>query len=111
MKKLTIGLLLAFFVFACSSNPTPPPQPSPSNTAIQKTANGKQIYASLCQLCHGADGKRGFGGATNLTTSALSMEETILVIAKGRNTMQAYEKQLDRKSIEAVAAYIMEFRK
>ena len=67
---------------------------------------GQDVYTKLCQNCHGADGKLMLSGAKDLSISALTKEEQILIITKGKNAMAAYESQLSQQQIEAVADYI-----
>ena len=67
---------------------------------------GQDVYTKLCQNCHGADGKLMLSGAKDLSISALTKEEQILIITKGKNAMAAYESQLSQQQIEAVATYI-----
>ncbi len=72
---------------------------------------GASVFKTHCQLCHGADGKLGLNGALDLTASALSLDERITVITKGRNTMLAYEATLSPEEIKAVAKYTIALKK
>lgn len=67
---------------------------------------GHQIYKKYCIVCHGYDGTMGANGAHNLKTSKLTLDEKILVIQKGRNTMTPFGKILKESEIQAVANYI-----
>ena len=45
---------------------------------------GKEIYTINCSSCHGADGKQGTMGASDLSTTTLNNEEISKVINEGR---------------------------
>jgi cytochrome c553 len=50
-----------------------------------KTENlGKEIYTINCSSCHGADGKQGSMGASDLSATTLNTEEISKVINEGR---------------------------
>ncbi len=68
-------------------------------------ANAKAIYTKVCANCHGADGAKGLGGATNLTASNLSLNDRMNVIEKGRGLMPGFGEQLTKQETEALAAY------
>lgn len=88
-------------VLACGSK-------SENGSADATTAlDGKSIYKNYCVNCHGLQGDMGAGGAANLQISALSLEERIIVITKGRNAMQPYESVLKPAQIEAVANFTL----
>ncbi|WP_276498707.1 SirB2 family protein [Pontibacter litorisediminis] len=74
-------------------------------------ANAKAIYTQLCGTCHGADGARGLGGATNLQVSNLSQNNRVHVIERGRGLMPAFGSQLSDEEVEALAAYTMTLKK
>lgn len=78
---------------------------------ISATANGVEIYATNCAMCHGEDGKKGLAAATDLSTSALSKEEAVAVITDGRKNMAAYKNVLSTEQIDAVADYIQTLKK
>lgn len=80
---------------------------SPSNDQSSSTSSGSDIYREYCTLCHGASGDMGLNGAFKLTDSKLSLEERIIIISKGRNTMAAYNNILSEEEINAVAKYTM----
>ncbi|TPE45296.1 SirB2 family protein [Pontibacter mangrovi] len=74
-------------------------------------ANAQAIYTQLCQTCHGADGTKGLGGATNLQASNLSQSKRVNVIAEGWGLMPAFGSQLTDEEVEALAAYTMTLKK
>ncbi len=73
--------------------------------------SGGQLYNDNCLVCHGADGKAGMSGATDLSTSVLSHEHTVAVITSGRNTMRPFGSQFTKEEIEAIAKYVESLRK
>ena len=101
MKKLFICLSLMALIIACGTNGE---KDSSASTVV---VDGKTIYKNYCVNCHGLQGDMGAGGAANLKTSVLSLEERVIVITKGRNAMQAYENVLKPAQIEAVANFTL----
>ncbi|MBK0403395.1 cytochrome c [Adhaeribacter sp. BT258] len=75
-----------------------------SGTAL---ANAEQIYAQLCESCHGADGKKGLNNASDLATSALGLEERKNIILNGRGLMPAYKGQVTEQEAEEIAAFTL----
>lgn len=84
------------------------PEKAPASEAA---ASGAQLYSDNCVICHGQDGKAGMSGATDLSTSVLSHENTVDVIANGRNGMRAFSNQFSKEEIEAVAKHVETLRK
>ncbi len=87
-------------------------------------AKGKDIYASKCAACHGANGEGAIGpgfisnskvttGATGDATKAvkdrLSEADHIKVVTDGRNAMPAFKGQLSDQEIKDVVAYERSF--
>ncbi|MFC6997146.1 SirB2 family protein [Rufibacter roseus] len=70
-------------------------------------ANTKAIYSQVCATCHGEDGQKGTGGASNLQQSELSAQERKEVIANGSGLMPGYRSQLTEQEIEALAQYTL----
>ena len=111
MKQLIIFCAIVTAIWACggaeSSSNAPASQPA---AAAPAKPDGKKIYKQYCVTCHGLYGDMGASGAFNLTTSALTMEERIAVITKGRGAMTPFENLLDADEIEAVAEYSLELK-
>lgn len=76
---------------------------------VQGTS-GADIYNNNCVVCHGADGKAGMTGATDLSTSVLTHEAAVNVVMFGRNGMRAFN-ELSKDEVEAVVAHIESLRK
>ncbi len=91
-----------------SSSSVTPEQIDP-NYDINK--HGLEIYTSNCVNCHGADGKLGFSGAADLSTSQLDLNSRFQIIKFGKNGMQSFENRLNDVEIRAVATYVEKLRK
>jgi cytochrome c6 len=72
--------------------------------------SGGVIFRKNCVTCHGADGRLGLSGAKDLTQSDLSLEDRMVLIAKGRGLMTPFEGMLTPEQIAAVAQYTMELK-
>ena len=103
MFRITAIIGVAAFV-ACSSSA------EPSQESGNEPVNAEKIYGFKCALCHGADGKAGIAGATDLSLSTLSMEDRIEVISRGRGSMMPFKDLLTGEEIEALATYIEQLR-
>lgn len=73
-------------------------------TISSSNVNGKEIYEARCATCHGADGKAGLSGASDLSATALGHDEIKDIIKNGRNTMPPVDISDEQR--EAVAVYI-----
>lgn len=102
MKKYLIVLTLAGFIFACAGKEKANP-----GIAGDEAAVGASVYKKYCVICHGLDGKLGVNGAKDITASALTLDERIALISKGKNTMTPFEGILTPGEIKAVATYSM----
>ena len=71
---------------------------------------GQAIYHNYCSLCHGNAGDAGLEGASDLTLSTLSDEETLAVIREGRKTMKAFHSRLSEAELLLVRDYVMTLR-
>lgn len=92
-------LAVGVVVYSCGS----------SEQTVQGNS-GADIYNNNCVVCHGADGKAGMTGATDLSTSVLSHEAAVNVVMFGRNGMRAFN-ELSKDEVEAVVAHIETLRK
>jgi len=88
-------------LFACGTSGS-------SGHAPEKIDNNdpEKLYAIRCNLCHGADGKLGVAGASDLSISKLNKEESIAVITNGRGTMTPFKDMLSAEEINSLAEYI-----
>jgi cytochrome c6 len=82
-------------------------------------ADSAATYKTKCTVCHGADGsgntpsgkKLGAADFKSDAVQKMSDDDLGAVIAKGKNKMPAYEKQLKPDEIKGMVAYIREFAK
>ena len=74
---------------------------------VEESVDGERIYRQYCVTCHGLSGNMGAGGAFDLTVSALTVEERVIVVTNGRNAMASFKKLLSEDKIKAVAEYTM----
>lgn len=80
--------------------------PAPAEKEVQAEApNGDKIFKTYCITCHGLDGKLALNGAKDLSVTALTLEERIEQITKGKGLMTPYESILSKEQIQAVAEY------
>ncbi|HVD96723.1 MAG TPA: SirB2 family protein [Cytophagaceae bacterium] len=129
-NKALASILLVLFVYVYGvaetksltfSKPAPIeiPKDSAVATAIdiigQNTEatlkNGEAVYNVTCVSCHGNDGKRGVGGAKDLTASTLSHNEKVDIITNGKGLMTPFKGQLSAQDIESVASFVDSMKK
>lgn len=90
---------------------SPPADPVAVAAAASEPAEagvaGKALYAQYCTPCHGADGRKGLGGAYDLTKSNLNATGRVYQITNGSlsKKMPAFKGQLTEQQIQAVADY------
>jgi mono/diheme cytochrome c family protein len=84
-----------------------------SNTDKKSDAplSGEQVYMQNCITCHGVDGKAQMAGATDLSVSTLTAEQSAAVITNGRNGMRSFSNELSKDEIDAVVKHIQTLRK
>lgn len=97
MKKFAIIWFLCLLLWSCGDGNT--------SQSANEEISGSKIYQTHCVVCHGDDGRKGFANAKILPESSLTLEERILLITNGRNTMMPYSGVLSTDEIEAVARY------
>ena len=82
---------------------------------ITGAVGGIVIYAAHCSPCHGADGRKQYRGAADLSTSRMERDMASAVIASGvkrgrRGTMPAFAGQLSALQVAAVTDYIQDLK-
>ncbi len=80
------------------------------NDQIGTVMHGELIFKANCSSCHGMDGTKGSGGATNLTTSTMSISDMQTVISKGRKSMPSFS-HLSAEETTTLADYITTLQK
>ncbi len=82
-------------------------------------AAGKKEFDAKCVTCHGKDGSGSTPMGKSLkvadlrsdTVQKMSDEELFAAIAKGKNKMPAYEKQLGAAKVHDLVAYVRSLKK
>lgn len=99
MKKLLVLSAFMIIVFSCADKKS-------------KTSgiDGKKIFKQSCVICHGIDGKLGLNDSKDLTKSALTMEERIMIIKNGKGLMTPFGAILKEDEIKAVAEYTFKLK-
>ncbi len=95
-------ILVGFTAWSCGNENSP--------QTDDGKISGEKIFKTHCAICHGEDGRKGFADAKNLPESTLSMEERILIIANGKNSMMPYSGVLSEEEIQAVAKYTLSLK-
>lgn len=78
---------------------------SPAEKGTALAPDGMAVFRQYCVVCHGADGKLALNGAKDLTTSTLTLEERINIVANGKKLMTPFNEILSPEEIKAVAEY------
>ena len=105
MRTLPLFALLA--MLACSSTSDGPEAPA---TITAAAPDGAKLFQMQCTLCHGRDGKLGLSGARDLTVSALTREQMVLLVSNGKGVMMPYKNVLRPEEIEAVVDHVRSLR-
>lgn len=71
-----------------------------------EVVDGKTLYESTCAVCHGADGKLGMAGASDLSQTQLQQNEIVQIILNGKNAMP--KVQMTEEQANAVTKYVLE---
>ncbi len=99
MKQLFVAIvLLAATLVSCSEES--------SEATPERPIDGEQLFLMRCTLCHGEDGMLGLSGAKDLTVSAMSREEKIVIVKNGKGNMIPYKDLMTPEEIEAVVDYV-----
>jgi mono/diheme cytochrome c family protein len=111
MKQFLLIAVIACVIIACGNADANRAAGAASTTAsADANDEGKKIYKQYCVTCHGLYGDMGATGAFNLQETELTLEERIVVITHGRNTMTGFSTLLTEDKIKAVAQYTFELK-
>ncbi len=80
-------------------------------TTTEDSNLGVELYKTNCTPCHGEDGKKALGGATDLSTSHLNADEISDVVSNGKGNMPSYGNQLSEEEISSLATYLQSLKK
>ena len=101
--ELKISFLIVFALFfSCTIEK--------SGDKMEPVLSGKSIFLDRCTSCHGADGKMGFGGAKDLSTSNVSIDAIVFQVTNGKGAMAPYKNILSEEEIRSVSQYAFSLR-
>ena len=113
LALLSLLLIIGAYGIAemSKSKPFIPHKAVSSNGNNSAFAEGAVVFYQNCSFCHGADGKKMYRKATDLTLSGLSedgIKQMILEGSKGK--MPSYVGVLSEENINAVTQYVKGLR-
>lgn len=87
-------------------------QGTDSTTDSQTEVTGAQLYSENCVICHGADGKAGIAGATDLSMSKLSADSIGHFIMNGKKSMPPFSFlfEEDKEALNRVVEHVQSLR-
>lgn len=98
-----------------TSSNAPEPTATPATVAVAPATAGKPdakaLFAGKCAMCHGADAKGGFGPDLAKATYEYGKNREAIAMSigqgRGNGKMPAFEGQLKREEIYALADYLL----
>jgi mono/diheme cytochrome c family protein len=99
MKKIVVLSAFVLIVLSCAEK--------------KDKASGvdaKKIYKQNCVICHGLDGKLGLNNSKDLTKSALTLQERMMIVKNGKAAMTPFGNILSDKEIQAVSEYTFKLK-
>ena len=110
MTDKPIARAALFAIALAATTPARADEPGPGGTRPFVPTTGEQIYRSVCQACHMADGK-GATGAAKIPALAknpalASAEYPIMMITMGRGAMPWLTDVLNPAQIASVVTYV-----
>lgn len=100
-------LFSALIVSSCSNNQVETDQ----TDLTEDQLSGEVLFMNHCASCHGADGKLGVSGASDLSSSQMSVEEIRDILENGRKGMPVMKEILGSKeNLESVSNYVIELK-
>ncbi|MFT6715493.1 MAG: mono/diheme cytochrome c family protein [Saprospiraceae bacterium] len=73
-------------------------------------AHGTELYKLNCVVCHGENGNKNLGGASDLALSSLTEKQIIEIVSKGTKKMPAFNT-LNEEELKAISLYLIELQK
>lgn len=115
MRRGTIlnvaALSAAFCVLASGIAVRAQDAPGGVPSSVATSAEGKEVYETICQACHMADAKGGSGAGTAIPALAgnahvADKSYIVGILLKGRGGMPWFSEMLTHQQIAAVATYV-----
>lgn len=78
--------------------------------SVGEKVDGKTVYMNNCIVCHGADGRKGYNNASDLTKSTLNKLDIIGVVNFGQGDMMPFGDVLTEDEKNALADYLITIR-
>ena len=72
--------------------------------------HGKTLYDLNCVVCHGENGSRKLGGASDLTVSALNEKQIIEMVSKGSKKMAPFST-LNKNELQGISIFVKSLQK
>jgi mono/diheme cytochrome c family protein len=107
---MTMKLRLAALLLAGLAIPAQADEPGGGGTKAPVPVTGEEVYRTVCQACHMADGKGGSGAATipalagNPRLGVAAYPLTIVM--RGKGAMPWFSDLLTPKQVAAVVGYV-----
>lgn len=109
---LRIGIIISLGIWILSSCSGEKKSEEAIETESIVGIDPKALYFDNCASCHGVDGKLGISGASDLSSSKLSVDEVVSILEKGRKNMPAMKEILGGdETVAKVSEYTLELRK
>ncbi|MDO6413948.1 cytochrome c [Sphingomonas sp. BIUV-7] len=110
MTKTHLRIAAALVAMLLIAHPGRADEPGPGGQKVPKPVTGEQVYRTVCQSCHMADGK-GAEGAGRMPALAANPRLAaaaypIVMIAKGRGAMPGFVGTLSPAQAANVVTYI-----
>lgn len=105
MNRLII-LFVSTITFGCEIE-----KQTNQNISESDIKSGIVLFQERCVACHGSNGKLGFGGAKDLTTSKKTLSDIILQVTNGKGAMAGYKNILNESEIKFVSEYALSLQK
>jgi mono/diheme cytochrome c family protein len=81
-----------------------------ANEKAGTISHGTTLYRLNCTACHGENGSKNLGGASDLNTSTLSENQIIELVSKGNKKMPAFST-LNEKELQALSLFLKSMQK
>jgi len=86
--------------------PGTPVQTTEQLRAAADLASGRRLFAQVCAVCHGEDGKSGHGAAPSVA-EVKDLDIVIQAVTAGRNSMPAFRGVFTPEQIRDVSAFVV----